>query len=491
MSGNSLKTLLLTIVFMFSLSGCVKLDVENLNDPDFSTFYATPDNITSLAGGLINKWFMAVHGYNGLAFPLLTAADASTCSWGITYSYSLEPRIEFNNSPSFANSYQNIGLYGNLYSTLTGANDVLGLIRDEDTDLGDTPEEMVRAVALFVQGLSLGYIGLVYDKAFIINEKTDIKGQIPVSSWKDIIAESVSILDRVIEICNVSNFTLPSGWLPGEIWNSHDLVRLASSFAARLLAYSPRNKTDDNATDWAKVYEYASNGITRDFAPLADDIIWYSLYHSYANYGGFGRTDMYVVNMMDPAMPSHWEDENTWNILPPPVTSHRDGVDDRIFNDYQYLSWCEFRAERGYYHFSCYRYKRLDTYLSTRTEPIPEFRKTENDYLLAEAAARTGGLQEAADIINSSPRVTRGGLPPVPAEGESILAAIHHERMVELMSSGFGIQFFQMRKENKLQPGSPLHYPIPGSQLEIMRMNYYTFGGKTGVPGEDYSTGGW
>ena len=72
----------------------------------------------------------------------------------------------------------------------------------------------------------------------------------------------------------------------------------------------------------------------------------------------------------------------------------------------------------------------------------------------------------------------RGGLPPVPVEMDSIMEAIHHERMVELMNTGFGIQFFQMRKENKLQPGSPLHYPIPGSQLEIMNMDYYTFGGK-------------
>ncbi len=295
-----------------------------------------------------------------------------------------------------------------------------------------------------------------------------------------------------------NSFSITSEWLPGETWSSDEFGQLANPFAARLLVYSSRNKLDDNQTDWSEVYSYAANGIKKDFAPLADDDNWHSYYHAYANYFGFTQTDMYVVNIMDPAMPARWVDADTWDVLPEPVSSHKDGVDDRIFTDFQYLSSCPFRPERGYYHFSCYRYSRLDHYLTTWTEPMPEFRKAENDYLLAEAAAHTGKLQEAADIINESPRVTRGGLTPVPADQDSIFDAIHHERMVELMSSGMGIQFFQMRKENKLQPGSPLHYPIPGSQLEIMQTEYYTFGGTEGesggvegIPGIDFSTGGW
>ncbi len=201
---------------------------------------------------------------------------------------------------------------------------------------------------------------------------------------------------------------------------------------------------------------------------------------------------------MNPAMPARWVDADTWDILSEPVSSHKYCVDDRIFTDFQYLSSCDFRPSRGYYYFSCYRYYRLDQYLTTHIEPMPEFRKAENNYLLAEAAVHTGRLQEATDIINASPCVTRGGLPQVPADQDSIFDAIHHERMVEMMCSGMGIQFFQMRKEDKLHPGSHLHYPIPGSQLEIMGMKYYTFGGTEGesggvegIPGIDYSTGGW
>jgi len=93
--------------------------------------------------------------------------------------------------------------------------------------------------------------------------------------------------------------------------------------------------------------------------------------------------------------------------------------------------------------------------------------------------------------MNASARVTRGNLPALPADAAQITKAVHYERMVELMLSGMGVQYFQMRKENLLQQGTILHFPIPGSQLDVMQMEYYTFGGSAGVAGQDYSNGGW
>jgi hypothetical protein len=486
------------MLIFFILSGCEGLEVGNMNDPDFETAFSQGATIEARAGSLINSWFIAVHNYNGLALPLLVAADAGTCSWGFTRDAGTEPRLMYNNHVSYAYSNQNTGLYMSLYSILNDANDLLNILKEAESDFTDTEKARMTAVARFIQGLCLGYLGMTYDKGFVVTEETDITVNIGDSPWQELIAEGVRSLDKAIDICNANTFVLPSEYLPGEQWNSEELGRLASSFAARILVFSARNKSDDNQTDWAKVYDYATHGIEKDFAPLADDVLWHSSYHSYANYTGWVQTDMYVVNMMDPSMPSRWVDEDTWDLVQDPVMSHTEGVDDRIFTDYKYLSLCPFRPERGYYHFSCYRYKRLDQYLSTWTEPMPEFRKAENDYLIAEAALHTGRTGEAADIMNASPRVTRGGLPPVPADPESISEAIHHERMVELMSSGAGIQFFQMRKEDLLQPGTPLHYPVPGSQLQIMEMEYYTFGGTegteegvAGTPGIDYSTGGW
>ncbi len=471
------------------LSSCGPMEVKNLNDPDLQSFISTPGKTEEITGSLINQWFQITQEYSSLGLPLLVAADAGTCSHGITRRDGSEPRAEFDNHPSCSNAYQSENYYKKLYAVLTLANAVLSLTENKDYRSGTFSTAMIRAVAWFVQGISLGYLGLIYDKAFLVTHETDLTAELETSPYTDIIHSAVESLDQAISISNQNSFTLPTEWLPGESWNNTEFARLASSFAARLLVYSARNKTQDGNTDWSRVYAYAKNGIRKDFAPLADDKKWYSLYHTYSSFLGWLQTDMYVIHLMDPHMPARFPKSGNFADLPD--YGKATSSDARLESDYQYMSSCPFNPLRGYYHFSSYRYKRLDTYLSTRTEPMPEFRKAENDCLMAEAAVHTGRIQEAADIMNASARVTRGKLPPLQADKDAILEAIHYERMVELMISGFGIQYFQMRKEDKLQPGTLLHYPIPGSELQIMGMRYYTFGGTTGIPGQDYSNGGW
>lgn len=48
-----------------------------------------------------------------------------------------------------------------------------------------------------------------------------------------------------------------------------------------------------------------------------------------------------------------------------------------------------------------------------------------------------------------------------------------------------------MRKENLLQGGTLLHFPIPGKALQAIPAEYYTYGGTSGESGADYSSGGW
>ncbi len=129
--------------------------------------------------------------------------------------------------------------------------------------------------------------------------------------------------------------------------------------------------------------------------------------------------------------------------------------------------------------------------MATDLGPTPYFRKAENDLLKAEALMHQPDLTGAAAIINAGTRVTRGGLAPIGATETEVKNAIFHERNVELFATGCGLQYFIMRKANKLQSGTPLHFPIPGQQLEVNQMENYTFGPGKGVAGEDYSNGGW
>ncbi len=390
------KYILITLFTTFTFISCEDLEVQNLNDPDFKTAFSNPSDIKGVAGGMLNSWFQVTQEYDGPGLALWVTADAGTCSHGNAGMrvFGTEPRMEFNNKPSYTDAIITENYYNTLYSVMSQANDVLAQTELNGVEMEDGSTDMVRAMAYFMHGLSLGYIGLLYDKAFIVTHETDLTFELEPSPYKEVIAAAVASLDQAIAISKSASFTIPSDWLPGEVWSSAEFSQLASSFAARLLVYSARNKTDDNATDWAKVYTYAKAGIQKDFAPLADDITWYSLYQTYSVYAGWGFIDMYTIHLMDPNMPANFPLSGSFGDLP--NNGRATSADARLLSDFQYMSSCPFKPERGYYHFSSYRYKRLDTYLSTWTEPMAEFRKAENDYLLAEAAARTSKLAEAA-----------------------------------------------------------------------------------------------
>jgi starch-binding outer membrane protein, SusD/RagB family len=491
--------ILITGFLSILLAGCEKLDVKNQNDPDFKTAFSNPSDVKGVAGALINSWFNASQAYDGPGLALWVAADAGTCSWGNRgmRDFSYEPRHVFDNTPAYGDAILSEGYYKTMYSILSSSNEILGKLEKDamviKSDAGTDETSMVRAMAYLSQGLSLGYIGLIYDKAFIVTHHTSLANKITTSSYKVIIDSAIISLDKCIAICSANTFTFPDTWVPGITMTQTKVKEFANSMAARLLSYSPRNVADNNAVNWAKVLTYANNGLTYDFSPQMDAPgIWYDAYKDYANNGGWGQTDMRVVNMMNPAMPSRWTGgANGFALLPAANTSHVAGIDDRIFTDFENLTSCPFNPERGYYHFSNYRCKRFDDYLATYTTTAAVFRKTENDLLKAEAMLHQPNLPGAAAIINAGTRVTRGGLAPIGATAVEIEKAIFYERNVELYCSGMGIEFFAMRKANKLQPGTLLHFPIPGQQLAVNIMPYYTFGDTEGVAGQDVSNGGW
>jgi hypothetical protein len=490
-------SLLFSLILALFAVSCEDLDVPNENDPDFATAFSNPSDIRGVAGSLVNTWFLRAHDYNGPALGLWVAADAGTCSWGNAGMRVLsnEPRMAFDNTPAYQDAAISENFYKGMFGVLSSANEVLGKTEIEGVEIvsdeGVDETKMVSAFAHFAQGISLGYIGLLFDQAFVTSEYTDLTQEVPLSPYTDVIDSALVFLDKCIAICESETFDVPDNFIPGISLDETTLGQLANSFAARILAYSPRNASENAAVNWQQVYDYASAGIDYDFSPLADDITWYTLYHTYANFQGWGQADMRIIHMMDPNMPETWPGANGFEVIPAPVETYDAAYDNRIIDDFQFLSSCPFRAERGYYHFSCYRFSRRDEYLSTWVTTMPDMYKAENDLLIAEAALELGNLAEAASIINNGTRVTRGGLPTIGATATEIDDAIYRERLVELFCSGLGIEFCTLRKKDLLQEGSFLHFPIPGQQLEVNNMDNYTFGPETGRPGIDYSTGGW
>ena len=119
----------------------------------------------------------------------------------------------------------------------------------------------------------------------------------------------------------------------------------------------------------------------------------------------------------------------------------------------------------------------------------------ENDMMLAEAMVRTADKAGAISILNNGTRVNRGGLAAVDAGAtdSEVLDAIFYERTVELYAHSCGTAFFDMRRRDYLQPGTLLHFPIPGKELETLGLDYYSLGGDKGIEGVDFSasTSGW
>lgn len=486
------SSLFIGLLLIFGFTACEDLEVENVNEPKFKETNV-PSQVNGLVGGLIRGWHVSGHRADAPGIALFMTADVGSCSWGNfgMRDLSSEPRTAFNNTPAYANMVPFEDYYKNMYSYASSATDALLAINSaEENEIEEV--ERAQAVAYFIQGATLGSIGMLYDQGFVVTEYTDLTVDVPLSPYDAVIDSAVAIMDKAIAICENNEFDIPSNWLPtNEPYTNVEFGRLANTMAARLLTYKSRNATQNAANDWSRIASYAEKGITFDYSPIMNDDTWWDYMKAYSVLGGWGRIDMRIINMMDPNMDPWFPASGDPDDLP--NAGLASSADARLESDFEYVKSQDFAAERGIYHFSTYRYKRLDYYLDTWTEAVPVIRKVENDMILAEAYVRTNRLNEAAAILNdpANTRKARGNLGDVNTNESDLLDAIYYEKTIECILTGECVEFYDMRRRDMLQKGTFLHLPIPAQQLEVLGMEFYTFGGTTGEAGVDYSNGGW
>lgn len=486
MKMKYLRGLIAISLLLFITVSCedfsLDLQVDNFEHPNDDILTSDPVALSATASGILNNWFMAVHSYNGPAAAMATMADISTCSWGnfAMRDLSSEPRVAFNNKPSYGYGYISNTYFNALYSVLSDANTIVAAA-EKGTEF-ENPD-LVKLMGKVGQAFAVGYLSLVFDRVWLSDEN-GVVGEGPVD-YKEGMTWALSKLDDAIAIATSSGVDVPETYLPGGNGVNATFVQFLNSMGARMLVGNVRNKTQKANIDWNKVLSYTNKGLTSDFTIFMDDNTWYDLIpKTYLVYPGWARVDMRVIHMMDPKTPDYWPDGEV--TLP-----KSDSIDARILTDYEYLSSQNFRPDRGTYHFSTYRYSRYDNYITDWITDVTEFEASENDMYKAEALLNQGKIAEAAAVVNAGTRITRGKLPPVEANEADVAYAIFYERMVEFSFTGIGIGFFEMRKEDLLQKGTLLHFPVPGKALEAIPEENYTYGGTSGVAGEDYSTGGW
>lgn len=482
-----ISSILLLVLFS---SACHK-DLETVydNKPDRVNVLQNPEDVYSLAQGTFYNWYMTVTSSISPRMAMWVMSDQGTCSWANSgmYHLSSEPRDGFSNTTSYTYAYIFESYYEDIYGTLFIANNTLSVIANGmeiGADGKDT--EKIKAMGYFIQGLSLGYIGLVYDKGFILTEDTDLGVDLSTSTYQEMLSQAVVSLDKCIEVCENSSFTIKDSWINGTTYTSEELGRLASSFAARLLVYGSRNKQENDLVDWTKVLNYANNGVQRDLAPYMNNTNWKCWYKYYTVRPGWARIDNRIINMMDERYPWRFPDDGV-----PPSKAQSD--DARFKTDFKYVSTNNMKPERGYYHFSNYEYCRTQYAITEHEGEVVAFSVSENDLFRAEANVELGNLSEAINIINAGSRVSRGALAPLSANTskEKLLKTLFYERDIDLIQTGFGIAFFDMRRRDMLQTGTMLHFPIPAKDLMVLGMPEYTFGGLSNADGENVSNGGW
>lgn len=516
---------ILSILLVFTLhTACEKLEVENLNQPNMEDVLASPDDVKSVVQSAFYAYWSAIKDYN-VGMTAQVAADQTSVSWG-NFGWrdvSEEPRTAWNNDPSYSEAEMTEDAWYPLYAVISQVNDAIYAILEDGMEIGEggADNQMVLATSYLLRGLALGQIGTVFDQGQIPYHDSDIL-TLEFQPWSKVIEAAIKDIERAIEICEVETFEWGAAALNGLTVDETFMSELANSHAARFLALGARTKAQndnmswtDDWTDkytWADVLDFTNNGLTVDFAPEGDGLPWdggqwYDLNILYLRLDGWGRVDMRVINLLDPATPPRYP-TNERGLAEDPPQIHAGlepgqslSDDERFYTDFEFLASNDFRPERGGWHFSHYRHSRYDDPATTSDEgyymgeslgPLFELRVYDNELMKAEAMVRTGNVVGAAAILNDAgnPRKARGDLADVDAEESDVLDAIFYERYTELFHNGWMIHFHDMRRTDMLQQGTPLHFPVPGKDLQANEMEIYTYGGYDNADGVNTSDGG-
>lgn len=499
---QKLKYTLLTLVLLGSVA-CEDLDTINQNNPDRQRVLASGTDLISVMNGGYLSWWQGIHDAHPV-MALSITSDQYGVSWGNFAGRRMgeEPRASYNNRASESQDYRKLSedpWFGAL-SAISTANDILLALDGGTTiDNGGARDQSIRAAALFLRGISNGYLGLIYDEGFEVVESTDVSQPLDFVAYTKMIQLAVDDLSEAISIAQGAGADFSHGFFNGVTLDQDQFVRLSNSYAARFLSSWPRTEAEAAGIDWQAVKTRASQGIDFDFAPISDGSFWFSgnrfQYRDTGNGGFWARVDQRLVAAMDPSQPTRYP-EIIAKGEAPLTDSVAVSADARLLSDFTYEPEVDFATDRGEWHFSHYKHSRNisePAYAGdfTAAGPMPVFTKADNDMLHAEALLNTGDPAGAVTIINSGTRVTRGGLDPLAAGAsfDEIDRAIMYEKAIELIGTapfalwlerrrrGPRLAFDQLDDLGGLQLGTPAQLPVPAKELDIREAVNYNFGG--------------
>jgi len=486
---------------MLSIAACAELDVTNPNNPDIARALASPADVAKIAKSSVNSWYLtstAVEPY----LMMQVTADASTANFGnfgMRFN-NLEPRIAYNNNSAGGDAAVAVSPWDGNFGALGAANDALRAIKGGIVIPGTDGTDKTRAAGLFAQAGAMTNLALIFDKAFVVSEGTDLAkapALVPYTAVRD---SALSKWDALITLTAGKSWTWDADVIPLSVpATAVNINRIANTMAARTLMLSARTGAENTATNWTRVLSYADKGITGagltdiDFGIIGDGAnIWYSDIIGYGNLDSWNRVDQRLINRMASNVPTKYAGTLVAPIsqdlrlgsanLPCTGAGQPAACLTGVTTDYVYLATVIGDPARGIFMQAPYYHRRWRDVSYAVPDAaqfgrfIPYVIAAENDLMIAEALVRSNGdLGRAATLVNKT-RVTRGGLAPVAANSAALLAAISYERDVELLNTN-GLALFDGRRLEQLQAGTIRQLPIPAKELETLGLPIYTFGG--------------
>jgi hypothetical protein len=532
-------------LLLFGAAGCADLLVDNQNNPDRERALATAGDVEGLIAGAYRQWYLANHHVNGPTHIFSTQAfehSSTAANFGMLQ-FSRLPREQAPNSVTHADFGNLAFSWSQNYRAIAAVSEGLRAINTDPAiaaGLGASGTARARVYAKFMQGLAHGDIALIYDRGYIVDENVAVidEAGAPVLlgepvPYTQVMAAALGYFDQAIAAANAApaGTTIPAGWVgtAADITMA-DLVRIIYSFKARYRANVARTPAERAAVNWTAVlaetgaglktnYENAASVVYTTWAGgnLAYIYAWASTWQQ-ATYFVYGMADQsgdyqrwlaLAVDNRDAFFPGTTEPV----LIVTPDNRFPQGADltTQVNNWGRYLGIRRAgtppnatpanatqytRPDRGTWRWSQYYNRQFDATGGCQVGTCKEIDYDEMRLLAAEALFRTGNLGAAADSINVS-RVAAGlnatnaaGLntscvPKLPnGSCGNLFEMLKWESYLETWQAGpyAASWWFNGRGWGTLYRGTPLQFPIPADQLQVLGLGAaYTFGGVGGT----------
>ena len=492
---------------------CQDLAVVNPTEPDRQRATQQPVSAETFVASSFRTWWpVAGHDdYPSWAFSTMANEVTSGFADFGQLETSAEPRVGWNNSPVNARANVTEAPWYGLYRTISSVNDALVAIDGGLVVIDPTRTARTKVMGKFMQAVSHAHLGFYFDSAFVVDEKLqlDTITKPQLKGYRDVSAAALAQLDSTIAIAQRGPaFTLPiDSWL-FQAMNRDDVIRLANSYAARVMAYTPRSRAERGAVNWPEVIRRVDAGITTDFAPVAQvDILWDDWKRLVARVrtgppSDFGRPSYWVLGPADSSNGFvNWTSQAVENRVAFQIRTKDRRIQGAtgpasVGKYFGYNASNIFAASRGTYRYSHYYYLRNGTASTWTTGPQTAMTVVEMNLLKAEGLIRLGRAAEAVPLINNS-RVANGSLPPVTVAGPpdepgcvprklsgacgSLWDALRYEKRIEGLGVNGTIAYFDARGWQTLPTGTFIHLPVPGRELAVLQRPVYTHGGPGGT----------